>query len=108
MANATVRKASQRLMPLSDASCAQCGSTAQLQRHHRNYTPTDFIVLCQRCHANLHIADGSWGRGRKMIKDCVICGKPFQYRHSTNRTCSNVCFSELGRLNASKRWHSTG
>jgi hypothetical protein len=102
---ATIRKQSQRIERLSGKSCAQCGSTENLQRHHRTYTETDYVILCQECHKNEHVKDGSWGHGLKAMKDCVVCFKPFTPRHSKKHsTCSQECLSELGRRNARKRW----
>lgn len=103
---ATIRKQSQRLKSLSGESCCMCGSIEKLQRHHRTYTAEDFVIVCQPCHTQIHKADGSWGKGSRKIKDCAVCGKPFVPRHSTkHKTCSANCLSELGRLNALKRWH---
>lgn len=105
MKKATIRKRSQRLKSLSGESCATCGGTENLQRHHPTYTGTDFTILCQECHANEHKADGSWGKGSKKTKICVICGSEFTPSHSKKHTtCSRPCLSELGRRNARKRW----
>jgi len=106
----TIRKASQRLISLEGRFCASCGADSNLQRHHPIYEPSAVQILCQSCHTALHMADGTWGKGpkdsSKYIRDCVICGRIFQANHSKlGKTCSRACLSELGRLNASKRWH---
>ena len=105
----TIRKASQRLIGLEGKCCESCGTGSNLQRHHPIYEASAVQILCQSCHAALHVAEGTWGNGpkdeSKYIRDCVICGKTFQASHSKNgKTCSKDCLSELGRLNASKRW----
>lgn len=108
MKRATIRKRSQRLKSLSGESCAKCGSTENLQRHHQTYTESDFIILCQECHASEHNADGSWGKGSRKTRSCVICGSEFTPNHSKRHTtCSPDCLSELGRRNARKRWDRT-
>jgi len=101
-----IRKESQRLIKLKGKFCLICGGKKHLQRHHQTMDAQDFIIICQDCHTSIHMKDGSWGRGLKKIKDCVICGKPFVPSHSKkNVTCSRSCLSELGRRNANKRWH---
>lgn len=102
---ATIRKQTQRLVTLSGKSCERCGITENLQRHHQTYTASDYVILCQGCHASEHSKDGSWGRGLKKTKFCVICGSEFTPNHSKrHKTCSSNCLSELGRRNARKRW----
>src|SRR3990167_3319507 len=102
----TIRKQSQRLMNLTGKSCGNCGSIENLQRHHPDYTvPGNMKILCQTCHKNLHLESGSWGKGLRKKKNCAVCGKEFVPHHSKNhKTCSKDCLSELGRLNARKRW----
>ena len=54
-----------------------------------------------------HMKDGSWGKGLKPIQFCTICGKEFLPPDShVHKTCSPECLSELGRVNAMKRWQS--
>ena len=102
---ATVRKRSQRIDALSGKHCEQCGATGNLQRHHPSYESESFIVLCQTCHAKLHVELGTWGRGPRQTKHCAICGREFVPHHSKNhKTCSRECLSEIGRRNAAKRW----
>jgi len=42
------------------SKCEKCGSTKNLQVHHKHYSnifneePEDLIVLCSRCHAETH------------------------------------------------------
>lgn len=105
LTKATVRKQTQRLVPLSGTTCEKCGSSESLQRHHIHYEATAFQILCQSCHAEVHKADGSWGRGLKKTKNCAVCGQTFIPNHSKkHKTCSANCLSELGRRNALKRW----
>lgn len=103
---AKIRKQSQRNADISTMSCAFCGSTENVQRHHPDYNSPDFIPLCHKCHVKIHIESGTYRR--KQEKKCVICGKSFIPHHSKNhKTCSRECLSELGRRNAMKRWHGT-
>lgn len=101
----TIRKASQRKFTLLGKSCERCGSTEKLQRHHRDYSSTDCVILCPKCHAKADQEDGF--RQARQAKDCKVCGKSFIPSHSKNHvTCSAICLSELGRRNANKRWAS--
>lgn len=49
--------------------CSKCGKKdARLHRHHidrnpRNNSPGNIAVLCSRCHADTHVAGGTWGPG---------------------------------------------
>lgn len=50
-------------------SCALCGSTHRVQRHHRdmnpkNNTQENVMILCQTCHVREHKQSGTWGRPR--------------------------------------------
>jgi hypothetical protein len=102
---ATLRKRTQRAIPLQGLSCPKCGSTYRLQRHHPDYGSERCEVICQKCHIEFHKAEGTWGRGVKTMKLCVICEQPFDPGSNLNvRTCGPPCFSELGRRNARKRW----
>ena len=105
---AAMRKRSQRSFPIDGESCQLCGSKKRVQRHHPNQDPEVFWVVCQKCHTDIHMKEGSWGKGLKKIRACVICGKEFLPSHSKrNKTCSKNCLSELGRINARKRWQKT-
>ena len=105
---ASGRKIAQKRFPLKQ--CERCKSTVRLQRHHKdrnslNNKADNVEVLCQTCHKNLHMAEGSWSRGLKKTKLCAICEREFLPHHSKNhKTCSRSCLSELGRRNALKRW----
>lgn len=60
----SARKVAQRRIPLT--VCERCQSTKQLQRHHkdrntRNNDPRNIEVLCQACHKDEHMKDGTWG-----------------------------------------------
>jgi len=37
--------------------CYFCFSKKDLQRHHLNYEDLEYIILCRRCHNNLHYYD---------------------------------------------------
>jgi hypothetical protein len=39
--------------------CLLCGSDVNLQFHHLNYTPDDFIILCKSCHTKQHLIQGN-------------------------------------------------
>lgn len=102
----SARKAAQRAISVS--FCEMCGLKSGLQRHHPDILdPLNVVILCQPCHAAVHVADGTWGNGKKQPKKCVVCLRLFDYRHSLNKTCSRECLSELGRMNARKRWDRT-
>lgn len=97
-------KSAQRAMPVL-TMCQECGSTDNLERHHPNYNqPSIFQVLCQKCHIKADQRDGT--RRTRKTKNCKVCGKEFTPSHSkNNNTCSKECLSEIGRINANKRWH---
>jgi hypothetical protein len=107
MNRAAVRKRAQRAVPAMTI-CDDCGAVDNLQRHHPDYLrPEEVIILCQRCHTNIHLLFGTWGNGPKTLRACVICGQDFIPKHSKKGvTCSRACLSELGRRNARKRWGS--
>ena len=93
-------------------SCDVCGGTRTLQRHHadgdpRNNSEKNVEILCQRCHTDTHMANGTWGRGRSLKnKTCVICRQVFRPRKDRDRRCGKAeCEREMGRRSAQKRWH---
>jgi len=52
-----IRIKSRCLYPLETSKCQVCSSTKDLQRHHRDYkNPKDILILCRKCHNNLHRA----------------------------------------------------
>ena len=104
MTNWAARKAAQRA--IKAVKCETCGATEHLQRHHPDINkPLEVQVLCQRCHTEIHLADGTWGQGERAKATCVICGKTFLPLDShPHKTCSAACLSKLGRQNAMKRW----
>ncbi len=57
--------------------CEVCDSRKQVQRHHRdgdrsNNRAENVQVLCQRCHAAVHVAAGTWGwMARTRIDRCA-------------------------------------
>lgn len=60
----SARKTAQRRVALT--ICDVCGSMENLQRHHKDRNPRNnaienIQVLCQECHKNDHMADGTWG-----------------------------------------------
>jgi len=34
--------------------CCICSSSENLQRHHPSYDNTEFIIVCRKCHNNIH------------------------------------------------------
>jgi hypothetical protein len=34
--------------------CSLCGSQSDLQRHHPDYSSTDFFIVCRQCHNRIH------------------------------------------------------
>jgi len=39
-----------------DSKCENCGSTENLERHHKDYSkPLEVVTLCRKCHAGLHL-----------------------------------------------------
>ena len=98
------RKAAQRAVSLSGKVCEVCGVSERLQRHHHDYSkPTEVTILCQNCHVQADIADGT--RKTKQMKSCKLCGAAFMPTHSTKHNlCGPACRSEMGRINAFKRW----
>jgi hypothetical protein len=59
-----VYKAAQRGVAMQ--RCERCGATEHLQRHHADYgRPLEVVVLCQTCHAALHVAAGTWATMRR-------------------------------------------
>jgi len=86
--------------------CMSCGSINKLEVHHEDYRSEDsFVVLCQSCHIQHHIRNGTWGRKRihSLEKKCCICGKKF-ISSWKKKTCSDKCLSKIGAINAKKRW----
>ena len=101
------RKQAQREYPILPP-CQKCGSADRVQRHHPTLEDALCVeFLCQKCHTAEHQQSGSWGSGPKQVKVCVICGKEFtNYTHTRVKTCSRECLSDLGRINAFKRWRT--
>ena len=102
-------KEAARKFPL--ISCDVCGGTETLQRHHMdgdrtNNDETNVEILCQTCHKDAHVANGTWGRPRHLEdKACPICKRIFRPRRSITKTCGDKrCLREVGRANANKRW----
>ena len=85
--------------------CNRCGVTkAKFHRHHADHSkPLEVEILCPKCHAK---ADQELGnRPVQQPKACKVCGAMFMPCHSKkHETCSAKCLSQLGRLNAEKRW----
>src|SRR5262245_14601185 len=105
LTKAASRKRAQRAYPVLPP-CQHCGTTEKVQRHpphHQN--ALSVVFLCRLCHAIAEGKSGKWGRGKRKIKVCVICGMEFtNYTHSRVKTCGKECLSEAGRRNANKRW----
>lgn len=92
--------------------CARCGIDSGLQRHHCDRNPTNnsdenIEILCQTCHKEEHLKDGTWGKGKVEPGACVICAKEIpRKRNRRGRVCSPECLSQLGAISAAKRWQS--
>ena len=61
---ASGRKTAQRRVKMVE--CNRCQSKKNLQRHHidrnpRNNSAENIEVLCQTCHKDDHMKDGTWG-----------------------------------------------
>ena len=64
------------------------------------------MILCGPCHVEADKAAGF--RRTKQQKPCKVCGTMFTPSHSKKHsTCSPACLSEIGRINAMKRWHAS-
>lgn len=63
MSRATIRKKTQREFgPIVPSDCCDlCGSTENLQRHHPDYSSSECWLVCQKCHTQIHMRDGTWG-----------------------------------------------
>ncbi len=99
------RKRAQRDLPsLGGITCENCKIEDAKERHHPDYANVDvYQVLCRPCHVEADKRDGH--RRTKQEKRCKVCGKMFIPNHSKKHTtCSRNCLSEIGRLNAMKRW----
>ena len=99
----SVRKLAQLIAPNLE-ECEKCGATENLSRHHPDYSqPYRFEILCRPCHIKADIRDGH--RKSKATRPCAVCKTEFLPSHSKkHKTCSAACLSEIGRLNAEKRW----
>ena len=103
------RKRAQRAIPnLKNMKCLMCATSKNLERHHPNYEePNRVEILCASCHIKADQRDGT--RRIKQEKACNICGKMFLSSHTKkHNTCSRECLTEIGRINAFKRWHPSG
>lgn len=92
-------------------ACERCASVNQLQRHHKDRDPTNndlsnIEVLCQRCHFEEHMSDGTWGIGLVEPVNCKVCGASFKptYKGKGCTVCSPECHREWGRICVNKRW----
>ncbi len=102
----SARKQAQR--EVKAEKCVKCGETKNLQRHHEDYRkPQEVVILCQICHKNHHVANGTWAV-RKKPRVCVVCDLIHYNGQSNAKTCSPKCFKELARRHARKRWDSNG
>jgi 5-methylcytosine-specific restriction endonuclease McrA len=53
--------------------CLLCGVKKRLQRHHKDLNPTNnspnnIMILCQTCHTQIHVIDGTWGRKKEDLQ----------------------------------------
>lgn len=91
--------------------CALCGSEDRPQRHHVNGDVFDnraenLKALCQKCHTEVHMMIGNWGKGRVKPAICQVCGVMFQPKRSRRaKMCGKEeCRREMGRRSAAHRW----
>jgi len=103
----TIRRRAQTAAP-NPTQCEACGVGGHLERHHPNYSEPDrFEVLCPPCHVKADQRDGT--RKMRQAKACTLCGAAFMPTHSKKHSlCSAKCRSEMGRINAEKRWGPSG
>lgn len=99
------RKKAQRTVSLAGKSCAMCGKTTSLNRHHHDYTKaTDVEIVCRSCHMDEHREEFSrvgvlsamkrWGNlNRDRI--CKNCGDQFRYVRARQTTCGRSCGNTL-------------
>ena len=102
----TIHRKAQKAYPKATLEkCSRCGTKAKrLERHHADYSkPLEVEILCTTCH---RVADQESGtQPTKQPKACKVCRAMFMPCHSKkHETCSAKCLSQLGRLNAEKRW----
>ena len=90
--------------------CEVCGAQKTLQRHHKdsnplNNQPENISILCQKCHKEDHMSDGTWGKGKIKETICKVCGNVYlPKRTRRSAICSLACLSVWGLINANKRW----
>lgn len=64
------RKSKSKLL----GECKKCGSTNDLHRHHPSYDSTYFVVLCRKCHNELHNSLKNWEKAQSNIAvNSVMC-----------------------------------
>jgi hypothetical protein len=94
--------------------CLLCGVKKRLQRHHKDQNPTNnspnnIMILCQTCHTQIHMIDGTWGRKRTLKnKECPVCGEDFRPKKTQTvfcqkKTCKKPQRDMLGRFCAKER-----
>lgn len=108
ISKAGVRKRAQRAISLRGKSCAECGSTESLERHHPDYgKPEAVVILCNPHHRERDQTDGT-AIHRVPLATCTICGESYQPRKRRNSTlCTKPeCLKELGKRSAAKRWRT--
>ena len=93
----------------SPTCCVRCGSTENIERHHRDRNPrnnseSNIEGLCRSCHHAEH--------PREIPKSiCAVCGKDFiakSHRSGRIKVCSVVCHKEWRRACAFRQWQITG
>lgn len=85
--------------------CSVCGGNYLVERHHPSYESSDVQILCRLCHAASHMADATWGHGRRPTLACVICGKPYSTKWLKRvKTCGPACRGELLSRLLKQRW----
>jgi len=91
--------------------CVTCGSTEQLEIHHKNRIKSDnrlrnLVTLCRECHGKLSrgIKKDVLHISTTIDRKCMQCGKIFKvYPQQTDiKFCSHKCYAEAERLYPNK------
>ena len=106
----TVRHALRKRILARDKVCQECGSSHQLQVHHRdgnhkNNDESNLTLLCVQHHAAAHAARGEFAIARLILSHrlyhqrpdniCQNCQQPFRARTKQIRSCSPECAQKL-------------
>ena len=78
--------------------CDLCNSKESPTRHHKDGNPennkaANIQWLCRPCHGRLSAIE-QWKHLNKK-RTCVICGKGYEYKRKSHKTCSALCGFKL-------------